>query len=242
MKKTILILILIVLVLALAACGDTASEPETASSITNGDSAVSNGNDSAIEAADGDDEFNLPVGTMLTLGTVMLEETEYAVDAEQASALLPLWKALRSFGESETTAQAEIDAVISQIGDTMTAEQISTIEAMDLTMGDMGVVAEILGVEMGGFGGRFGEMTPEMQETMQAMRESGEFQRPGGGEFPGGGPGSGQGLGGGLGGAEMDPDARATAIAERGGIRGARSGINSFLLDGIIEFLEAKIQ
>ena len=236
MKKTILTLILIVLVLALAACGGTASEFEAANLSTNGDSAVSNGSSSAAESTDGDGEFSLPVGTMLTLGTVMLEETEYAVDAEQATALLPLWKALRSFGESETTAQAEIDAVISQIEDSMTPDQINTIEGMNLTMEDMGVVAETLGVEMGGVGGRFGEMTPEMQETMQAMRESGEFQRPGGG------PGGGQGLGGGLEGAEMDPDARATAIAERGGVRGVRSGISSFLLDGIIEFLEAKVQ
>jgi len=233
MKKITLTLILIVLVLALAACGGTASEPEAANPSTNGDSAASNGNDNGNNS---DGEYDLPVGTMLTLGTVMLEETGYAVDAEQASALLPLWKALRSFGESETTAQAEIDAVISQIGDTMTAEQISMIEGMGLTMEDTGVVAEILGVEMGGFGSRFGEMTPEMQETMQAMRESGELQSSGGG------PGSGQGLGGGLGGAEMDPDARATAMAERSGARGARSGISSFLLDGIIEFLEAKVQ
>ena len=242
MKKTILSLTLIVLVLSLVACGGTASDPETVNSVTNADSAVSNGNGSAAEAADSDGEFTLPVGTMLTLGTVMLEETEYAVDAEQASTLLPLWKALRSFGDSETTAQAEVDAVISQIQDTMTPEQINAIQAMQLTIADMGAIAEILGVEMGGFGAAFGEMTPEMRETMQAMRESGDFQRPGAGDFPGGGPGGGQGPGGGLGGAELDPAARQTAIAERGGTRGARSGINSFLLDGIIEFLEAKVQ
>jgi len=109
-------------------------------------------------------------------------------------------------------------------------------------MQDMGGVAETLGVEVGGFGGGFSEMTPDMQETMQVMRESGEFQRPGDGDFPGDGPGGGQGPGRGLDGAELDPDARATAIAERGGARGARSGINSFLLDGIIEFLESKLQ
>ncbi|MFC1996765.1 hypothetical protein ACFLXI_04045 [Chloroflexota bacterium] len=240
MKNTILTLILIVLVLLLAACGGTDSEPESANPAANSDSEVSSGIDSATDQND-NGEFNIPAGTMLMLGTVMLEESDFAVDADQAAALLPLWKALRSFGESETTAQAEIDAVIAQIGDTMTPEQISAIEAMGLTMGDMGSVAEVLGVEMGGFGSRSGERTPEMQATMEAMRESGEFQRPGG-DFPGGGPGGGQGLGGGFGGAEMDPDARATAMAERGGTRGARSGINSFLLDGIIEFLEAKVQ
>jgi hypothetical protein len=181
----------------------------------------------------------MPTEMVLILGTVKLDETDFAVDAEQAAALRPLWKALRSIGESETAAQAEVDALISQIEDTMTPEQINAIEAMELSMQDMGSVAELLGIEMGGFGaGGFGEMTPEMQATRQAMRESGEFPGPGSGM----GPGGGQGPGGGFGGAEMDPDARATAIAERGGIRGARSGINSFLLDAIIEFLEGKVQ
>lgn len=236
MKKTIFTLTLIILVLALAACGGNASDTEASNPSINGDSAASDGNN---DRTNEDSEFGMPAGTMLMLGTVLLDETDYAVDAEQATELLPLWKALRSFGESETTAQAEIDAVITQIGDSMTAQQTNAIENMELTMQDMDTVAEILGVEMGGFGGRFGEMTPEMQATMQAMRESGEFQRPGG-DLPGGGQGPGGGLGGGFG--EMDPDARATAMAERGGVRGARSGINSFLLDGIIEFLETKIQ
>jgi len=235
MKKIILPLILIVLVLALAACGGTASEPEAANPVKDDTSATGNSDGSAADGANGDDEFNISTETMLMLGTIQLDETDSAVDAEQASALLPLWKALRSFGESETAAQIEVDALVAQIEDTMTPEQISTIEGMQLTQQDITSVAETLGIEMGGFGGGgFGEMTPEMQATREAMRESGESS--------GGGPGSGQGMGGGLGGAEMDPDARATAMAERSGARGARSGISSFLLDGIIEFLEAKVQ
>jgi hypothetical protein len=234
MKKTILTLtLIIVFALVLAACGTTGAESEVTSS------SADQNNDANM--AVGEPQFNMPTEMTLMLGTVKLDETELAVDAEQASQLLPLWKALRGLGESETAAQVEVDALVSQIEDTMTPEQISSIEAMELTMQDMGAVAETLGIEMGGFGGGFGEMTPEMQATRQAMRESGEFQRPGG-DLPGGGPGGGQGPGGGFGGAEMDPEARATAMAERGGIRGARSGISSFLLDAIIEFLEAKTQ
>ena len=240
MKNTILTLSLIVLTLALAACGGTTTEPEGASPATSGDTAASSENTDSTNGS-GNGEFNMPTETLLMLGTVMLEDTEYAVDANQASALLPLWKALRSLGESETTAQAELDAVISQIEDTMTSDQISAIESMELTMQDMGSVAEALGVEMSGFGGGFGEMDEEMRATMEAMRESGEFQRPGG-DLPGSGPGGGQGLGGGFGGAEMDPTARETAMAERGGVRGARFGMNTALLEGLIEFLEAKIQ
>ena len=51
-----------------------------------------------------------------------------------------------------------------------------------------------------------------------------------------------QGPGGGFGIIEMDPSARATAIAERGGIRGAGLILNSQFLDAIIQFLETKIE
>ena len=75
---------------------------------------------------------------------------------------------------------------------------------------------------------------------MEAARESGEFQRPGG-DLPSGiRPGGGQGPGGQ--GGQMDPAARETAMAERGSTRGARLGINTTLLEGIIAFLEAKVQ
>ena len=230
MKKTILSLTLLGIILVLAACDGAASE--ATAEITNGD------------AANRELQFTMPTEMVLMLGTVKLDETDLAVDSEQASALLPLWKALRSLSDSDTVAQTELDAVVSQIEDTMTPEQIDAIEAMDLSMQDVAGVMEALGIEGESFGGGFGEITPEMQETMEAMRESGEFPGPGGGMGLGGGmgPGGGQGPGGGFGGAEMDPNARATAIAERGGTRGARAGINSFLLDAIIEFLEAKVQ
>ena len=231
MKKIILPLILLVQIFTLVACNSTAVE-----------STAQNGNGATVDVTNGEVPFNMSAEMKLMLGTVKLDETDYAVDAGQSSELLPLWKALRSLSESDTVAQAEIEALITQLEDTMTPNQISAIDDMNLTMQDMTGVMETLGIEASGFGGRFGEMTPEMQATMEAARESGDF--PGGG--PGGfAQGDGQGPGGGFGGfggAEMDPSARATAIAERGGTRGAGFGINSFLLDGIIEFLEAKIQ
>jgi hypothetical protein len=227
MKKTTLILASLLLILTLVACNGNSTEGETQTTSSDNSS---------------NPEFEMPLEMQLMMGTVMLDKTEYAVDANQASQLIPLWKALRSLGESETAAQAEIDAVIAQIEDTMTRKQMDTIEGMELTMQDMSTITEILGIETGFGGGRFGEISPEMQETMEAARESGEF--PGGGQGPGGGfPGGGFGPGGGqFGGAEIDPEARATAIAERGGTRGAGFGINTTFLDAIIEFLEAKIE
>lgn len=226
MKKITLTLLPILLVLILAACGSE----ETKTVPNAGEDTTRQGN------------FEPPVEMQLMMGIVKLEDTENAIDLEQAADLLPLWKALRSLADSETTAQVEIDAVITQIEDTMTTEQMEAIEAMDLTMQDFGSVAEILGIE-GGFSGRFGEMTSEMQATMEAMRESGEFpgNRPGFGDGPG--FGGGQGPGGGFGGQEgFTPEMRETAMAERGITRGAGFGINSTLLDGFITFLEAKVQ
>jgi hypothetical protein len=150
---------------------------------------------------------------------------------------------LRSLGESETTAAEELDAVVNQIQDTMKPEQLTAIEAMELSLQDMRTIAEEMGIQFGS-GGRFEDLTPEMQATMEAARESGQF--PGGGGGPGGGipgQGGGPGGGGGFGGqGGLSPEARQTAIAERGGARGASLGLNPALLDAIIEFLEAKTQ
>ena len=222
MKKIILPLLLIVLFFALSACKGSPSKATTE-------------NISGDGTPNGGPQFTMPTEMKIIIGTVKLDETEFAVDAEQASELLPLWKALRSLSEDDTTAQAEIEALITQISETMTPEQTSAIDDMNLTMQDMGSVMETLGIE-GNFGGP-GQISEEMRATMEAARESGDFQ--------GGGPGGGQGPGGGFGGfggAEMDPEARATAIAERGGMRGTGFGINTTLLNGIIEFLEAKMQ
>ena len=220
MKKIILTLTLLTLALILIACGGSASEAESAST-------------TQLSSAGEDD---LSVEMQLALGTVKLDEGENAIDAAQAAELLPLWKALLSFSGSEITAPEEIEAVISQIEATMTTPQIEAIAAMQLSRDDFASVYEMLGLEIAVGGG---DITPEMQATMQAARESGEGPPEGfgGGQGMGGGPG-----GGGGGETALDPAARETAIAERGGTRGAGVSINITLLDAIIEFLEAKTQ
>lgn len=221
MKKTFYTLLLLLSILTLAACGSTGEENSAAS--TNGGTTTNQG--------------NISLEMELMLGTVKLDETEYAIDNQQATELLPLWKALRSLSGSETAAQAEIDAVIAAIEDGMTSEQMEAIGTMELSMADMADVAEILGIEIGG-GGRFGEMTPEMQATMEAMRESGEGPPEGFG--PGGGLGQGGGQGPGGGDTGITQEMRETAIAGRGGNLGRGFGINTQLLEAIIAFLEAK--
>jgi len=230
-KTTILIIAMLLIGVIISACGAVDQESVA---VAIQESEPANTVDSAGRTLASDAET--PLALKLALGTFKLEDTEYAVDSEQAAELLPLWKALRSLSESETAATTEIDALLNQIQDTMTSEQLTTIDSMELTGQDMAAIFEELGLELSGGFGRFGNQTPEQQATMQAARESGQL--------PAGGPGRGGGVpglkpGGGTG--ELDPDARATAIAERGGVRGTQLGLNPALLDAVIQLLEGKL-
>ena len=71
----------------------------------------------------------LDVPGQLALGTLTLEATDGAITPDQAGALLPLWRAL----QGSVTAEAEVSAVLKQIEERMTAEQLAAIAAMQLT-------------------------------------------------------------------------------------------------------------
>ncbi len=188
MKKKHLLTGLIT-VLLLAACGSTVTEEATTS-----------GTLELVESyADA-----LAIPSQLALGSLQLEETDLAIDEEQATELLPLWQAYQSLSNSDKAAGAEIYALVKQIQSSMNAEQIEAIAAMELTAEDVTSYAEEVGLAMGrrmGGGGEDAEGAPE-----------GGFGGgvPGGG-VPGGGFGGGQPGGGAFGG---DADARATRMAE----------------------------
>lgn len=82
----------------------------------------------------------------LIIGTFKLEKTNQAVTAEQAASLLPLWQVYNELTSSGTSAQAEVDALLSQIQDTMTADQMKTINAMNLTQQDAFALMQSQGV------------------------------------------------------------------------------------------------
>jgi hypothetical protein len=146
--------------------------------------------------------------------------------------------------ESETVAEAEMEAVFNQIEDAMTSEQIAAIADLQLTGEEIAQLMEKLGLSFGSGEGRgFDNLTPEQQATAQAARESGEG-------FPGGGnPGGGGGFlggnpgGGGFqreGGEQLTPEQQATIEArraERGNI-GARFAL--IFADPLIELLEGR--
>jgi hypothetical protein len=178
-------------------------------------------------------EGELPVQTQLILGTLQLETTDLAVDSVQAAELALLWKAMRSLTTSDTAAAAEIEALLEQIQDIMTTEQLEAISAFEITPEDMRTIIQDLGIEFGspeGFEGFDGEGFNPGQFGGQFGGGGG--QGPGG-QF-GGGPGGFQGGGG-----DFDPEAFATQRAERG-LEGFGGRAGGFLFDPLIELLEAR--
>jgi hypothetical protein len=176
MKKISSLLIFILVVLGLVACSGAAagSNPSTAP--------TSSG------PLNTDYENALPLPLQLAAGTFKLEGTPNAVDATSAAQLLPLWKAVRSLSTSDTTASEELDAVYKQIQDTMTPEQVQAIADMKLTTSDMRTIAQDMGLNFGGGGNGFANLTPEQQATAEAFRQN---RQAGGGFFQGGLPGGG---------------------------------------------------
>jgi hypothetical protein len=235
----------LIIVLVLSACGGSAEVTSNAE-VNNEPSTVESSSKDGSSQEDsrrgiGEDFQNaLPISAQLGFGTLMLEDSEYAVNPTQAAELLPLWKAARSLSESETAAEAELVAVFNQIQDAMTAEQISFIADMQLTGEEMGQLMEELGLSFGFGGPGFGNLTPEQQETAQAARESGEGfpggGRPGSGNPGGQGGGNSQGFGGG----NLTPEQQATLEArraERGSI-GARFALG--FVDPLVDLLEER--
>jgi hypothetical protein len=165
-----------------------------------------------------------------------------------------LWQAYRSLSTSQTAADAEVDALLDQIENTMTAEQVQAIGAMNLTATDMMSLMQSLG------GMRMARGTPDPQSTPGFDFPAGGFE--GGGEPPSGssgGPSRNFGSGGGvvIGGGPMlesggdavlgtgpmlqgtpDPSMQATAQAR---FSTQANQVNTILLEVLISKLEAKI-
>jgi len=230
MMKAKTLLLSLLLTFVLAACG----------------SAEGNGNDTP-KLSD-TYENAISVEAQLVVGSLSLEETDLAITSEQAAILLPFWKAYRSLLQSDTTAEAEVDAVIDQIQESMTSEQIEAIAAMELTQDDVPILIQELGLESDDaqFGGFFGDFSGDFPEDMPfkgefegEMPQSGQRGQGQGGQGMGGqdsgqffGEGDGQGL---------DPEMVSTLQAQRpSGFTG--DGMTIYLVDPLIELLEEKVE
>jgi hypothetical protein len=210
-KKFVLPLAAVILVLAivLVACGAKSSATTTTGGTIGGSGAVAaNGTPGARNLTQ-----PLPLAESLLIGTIKLQGTSNAVDAKTAAALVPLWQAYAQLTSSNTAAQAEIDAVVTQIQQTMTPAQVQAITAMKLTRQDMTTTMSSLGLTNGGANGTPGfSFTPRPGGAGGGTRGGGGggFFAGGGGGFPAGGAG---GAGGTTGAAR--PTENATQVALR---------------------------
>lgn len=249
-RSTCLVLAMLLLssVLALAACSAPAAAAPAAS-----ESAP--GAPQGTPMPGGMDMQNLPVTSKLAAGTLLLEDTGLKVAAGQAAGLLPLWKAVRALSSTETTTADEIRAVLDQIQESMTAEQVAAIEGMNIGPEEMAALGEKYGIRgMGGAGGpggmpgggEFSGMTDEQRATRVAeLRASGAGRgqrvpgfgaggmpsQQGGGAFPGGGMQPPEGFN--ANNTQSTPDPARAA-------RQQSMGMNAMYLDAVIKLLEER--
>lgn len=207
MNKTFSYTILIGILLSLVACGG------------NGGQDVS--------------EVTLPIETQLVVGTFKLEDTELAVTAEQAGNLLMFWQVYVDLGESDTAAQAEIDALVEQVQETMTAQQVETILSMQITQQDVVALVMEQGDSATNPGGQAG--------AGSAAGGASGFAPPDGGmEMGGGSPPDGGMMGGGEVGTTQPSDADQQVEAPGGEMPAGMLGVPSALLDALIQLLEQR--
>jgi hypothetical protein len=254
--KKITILLLLVVSLALAACGSSSTTDQSTSGTTTGaSSGTATGTDTAAT------QPGMSTALELIVGTFKLEGTENAVTADEAKTLIPLWQAYASLSQSDTTAQAELDALIQQIKDTMGTKQTDAIAALKLTQQDAFAFMQENGITMGGGNAANASGTPMPGQDMSGFtpgQGGGGGTTTGGGSAPSGGMPSGGGPGGnmpsgggsapqggsapsdlGASGQTLDPQAAATAQAGRGAGRNMNVA-PAALVNALIELLQSK--
>ena len=226
------------MMLLLTACGNVVLETPTTGGAQN-----------SAGALNADYENALSVESQLILGTLLLEDTDQAVDAEQAAELLALWQMHKELSSSDTAAAQEKEALIQQIQETMTKDQIKAIADMKLTQSDTfaymqkaGLVQMPRQIGTPGAGNSEGGNFPggmEGEPPAGFVVEGGGLPA-GGGNMPAGGGGAGFGGGAGPGSDQnLSADQIATMQARRQN-RGAFQGTPSVLLEALIELLESK--
>ena len=176
----------------------------------------------------------LPEITKLVIGTLNLKDTENAITPEQAKELLPLWQVYLSLLSSDTAAQEEIDAIVEQIGETMTSGQTQAIEAMQLSQEDMFTVMQENGLGMGG-----GNRPQTSSGSSNSGSNSGGFAPPDGGGMPGGAPPDGGGMpaGGGMpSGTQSQSGDQSTEAQPAQSMSGG--GVPTPLIQAVIDYLQ----
>jgi len=197
MKKKFTLILTIVMILAgLTACASSKTD----------------------QTANENDLIGVGADLQLIIGTLLLDGTENEISTNEATELLPLWQLYSTLSNSDTAAEEEVRAVVSQIKSIMTGDQIAAIEKIDMTgQNALGIMKE---------NGLLDRLSFDPVESIASKGELPEgYLKPqsgvggGLGDFtkgglPGGGiPGGKSGVGDGSG---VDPSLMATKMAESG--------------------------
>ena len=228
MKKAFLLGALCTLALVLTAC---------ASSNDPGGATASGGNSFRSGASRA-----LAPEAKLALGTIKLEGTPQAVDAQTAAKLIPLWQLMVQLQSSSSTAPQEVTAVMDQIQATMSRAQLNTINGMTFTSED---VFSLLQSQAQASNGSSGTRGSGGNGFSGRNRGGGGFFFAGPGGAPGGGFGGGFGGGGvrnGNAGANGSGNSTQLTPAEQAQAAQARENGISTLVEGqLIRLLETKV-
>jgi predicted small secreted protein len=203
MKKTPIFLmsLILLLALALAACGETAEEASTdvdivADTVDTTETTIDEETPAAFVAeteveseavvettvslTEDYAEDALPIRTQLMIGTLKLEDSSLAISPEQASELLVLWQASAALSRSGTGAEIEVLAVINQLEEAMTPEQIVAIANMQLTRESIQAMSQEMGLSTGsgdGEGAANRGQGQNMTDAEKAAREAEQADR-----------------------------------------------------------------
>lgn len=181
MKRVSLLTVVLLFAFILTACGSN-TQPDNPQAVPESTPvpiavATSTGNNPVErDSIDYGYENALSTRLMLAFGSLRLAKTSTPITVEQAPEMLMLWQALDNLTNSGTSAEAEVNALLSQIELGMTSEQIAAINAMKLTQVDLQTWAKENGVifgngtglEQGTGQGQGSGMSPEARATKQA--------------------------------------------------------------------------
>lgn len=167
---------------------------------------------------------DLSIEAQLAVGTLKLAGTDQDITAEQAKNLMLYWQVYQELGESDTAAQAEVDGLVAQIQETMTADQMQAIAAMQITQQDV---------------------FTSMQGATSISRGRNTVSLPSGETMPAGGPSADGGevpMGSGIP-ADMSAGAPASSIEQTNSMSANASltKVPSALVDTVIQVLQERI-
>lgn len=185
LKRLLIRFLLLFTVFTLAAC--SAAQPTPTAQATPS-SARSNSAPNQPRGGNG----ALPTEEKLAVGILKLEGTAGAVTADQAKLLLPLWQQVQTISADTNTTPDQLQAVYTQIENSLTVDQTKSIDAMNYTMQDLQGLMTDLGIQVtpgAGFNGQGGStLTADQQATRQAQIETRVAGNPNAAGTPGAQP------------------------------------------------------